>query len=119
MAGDDNGFAAQWLAYMLPCRRFADVLADARARLGAMWVATPSSQRSFTTYSLPVSRRTHSRLAARTLAPSPKCDLLHRRLQPFRHLHDCSGCFRLERFAGWDLHPLESAAFHGAHVKRS
>jgi hypothetical protein len=56
-----------------------------------------------------------TRVAARTLAPPPKCDLLHRRLQPFRHLHDCSGCFRLERFAGWDLHPLESAAFHGAH----
>src|SRR5208283_1143341 len=56
-----------------------------------------------------------TRVAARTLAPSPKCDLLHRRLQPFRHLHDCSGCFRLERFAGWNLHPLESAAFHGAH----
>jgi hypothetical protein len=34
-----------------------------------------------------------------------------RRLQPFRYLHDCSGCFRLERFAGWVLHPLESAAF--------
>src|SRR5208283_1276552 len=51
-----------------------------------------------------------TRVAARTLAPSPKCDLLHRRLQPFRHLHDCSGCFRLERVAGWDLHPLESAA---------
>ena len=30
---------------------------------------------------------------------------------PFRHLHDCSGCFRLERFAGWGSHPLESAAF--------
>src|SRR5215470_14713377 len=31
--------------------------------------------------------------------------------QSFRCLHDCSGCFRLERFAGWALHPLESAAF--------
>ena len=28
-------FAAQWLAYTLPCRRFADILADAYARLGA------------------------------------------------------------------------------------
>jgi hypothetical protein len=28
---------------------------------GATWVATPSSQWTFTTYSLPVSRRTHSR----------------------------------------------------------
>jgi hypothetical protein len=34
-----------------------------------------------------------------------------RRLQPLRYLHSCSGCFRLERFAGWGLHPLESAAF--------
>jgi hypothetical protein len=28
-------FAAQWLAYTFPCRRFADILADACARLGA------------------------------------------------------------------------------------
>jgi len=35
----------------------------------------------------------------------------NRRLQPFRYLHDCSDCFRLERFAGWASHPLESAAF--------
>jgi len=27
-------FAAQWLAYTLPCRRFADTLTDANARLG-------------------------------------------------------------------------------------
>jgi hypothetical protein len=31
----DNGFAAQWLAYTLPYRRFADILAEACARLGA------------------------------------------------------------------------------------
>ena len=41
-----------------------------------------------------------TRVAARTLAPSPIRDLLHRRLQPFCHLHDCSGCFRLERLPG-------------------
>ena len=35
---------------------------------------------------------------------------LHRRLQPFCYLRDCSGCFRLERLAGRGLHPLESAA---------
>jgi hypothetical protein len=28
-------FAAQWLAYALPCRRFAAILADDGARLGA------------------------------------------------------------------------------------
>jgi hypothetical protein len=31
----DRSFAAQWLAYALPYRRFADILADACARLGA------------------------------------------------------------------------------------
>jgi len=32
---DFTCFAAQWLAYALPCRRFAGILADADARLGA------------------------------------------------------------------------------------
>ena len=36
---------------------------------------------------------------------------ISRRLQTFRYLHACSGCIRLEHFAGWGLHPLESAAF--------
>jgi hypothetical protein len=31
---DDKSFAARWLAYALPYRRFADILADACARLG-------------------------------------------------------------------------------------
>jgi hypothetical protein len=31
----NNTFAAQWLAYTLPCRRFTDTLTDADARLGA------------------------------------------------------------------------------------
>src|SRR4051812_17658632 len=51
-----------------------------------------------------------TRVAACTLAQSPIVTA-NRRLQPFRYLHDCSDCFRLERIAGWDLHPLESAAF--------
>src|SRR6516164_4230637 len=55
---DQFSIAAQWLACTFPCRRFADILADACARLGPMWVATPSSQWTCTTYSLPVSRRT-------------------------------------------------------------
>ena len=32
---DFQAFAAQWLAYALPYRRFAVILADANARLGA------------------------------------------------------------------------------------
>ena len=31
--------------------------------------------------------------------------------KPFRCLRDCSGGFRLERFAGWASHSLERAAF--------
>ena len=34
-AQEDVTFAAQWLAYAIPCRRFAEVLADHCARLGA------------------------------------------------------------------------------------
>ena len=34
-AQDDVDFAAQWLAYAIPCRRFACILADTCARLGA------------------------------------------------------------------------------------
>jgi hypothetical protein len=37
------------------------------------------------------------RVDRRTLARSPIGDQPHRRLQPFCYLHDCSGCFRLER----------------------
>src|SRR3954465_9917186 len=51
-----------------------------------------------------------TRVAACTLAQSPIVTA-NRRLQPLRYLHDCSDCFRLERIAGWGLHPLESAAF--------
>ena len=39
-------------------------------------------------------------------------DPLHRRLQPIRHLLDCSDCYRLERpLAGWESHPLKIHAF--------
>src|SRR3954468_10453522 len=51
-----------------------------------------------------------TRVAACTLAQSPIVTA-NRGLQPSRYLHDCSDCFRLERIAGWGLHPLESAAF--------
>src|SRR4051812_2562219 len=58
-----------------------------------------------------------TRVAACTLAQSPIVTA-SRRLQPFRYLHDCSDCFRLERSAEWDLHPLESAAFARRTPKR-
>ena len=40
-----------------------------------------------------------------------------RGLQTFRHLHACPGCFRLERIAGWALHPLEKRRLVTAHVE--
>ena len=51
-----------------------------------------------------------TRVAACTLAQSPYFVTAIRRLQTFRLLHACSGCFRRERIAGLALHPLESAA---------
>src|SRR5271157_5284242 len=57
-------------------------------------------------------------VAARTLAPSPIRDLLHRRLQPFRHLHDCSGCFRLERSPGGACTHWKAPPSHGARKKQ-
>ena len=50
-----------------------------------------------------------SRFARRSLTLRPAHSRGHqvvtaiRRLQPFRYLHDCSDCFRLERIAGWAL----------------
>ena len=66
---------------------------------------------------------TFSRLARRSLALRPAHSRCHqivtcftRRLQPFRYLHSCSGCFRLEHFAGWDFHPLEKRRLCTAHT---
>ena len=52
-----------------------------------------------------------TRVTACTLALSPIRDTLHQRLQPFRYLHSCSGCFRLERLPGGTFTHWESAAF--------
>ena len=60
-----------------------------------------------------------TRVAARTLARSPIRDQLHRRLQPFCYLHDCSGCFRLERLPGGACTHWKAPPWHGAHVKQT
>ena len=54
-------------------------------------------------------------VAACTRAPATNSWPAIRRLQPSRCLHDCSGCFRLERLAGWGLHPLEKRRLITAH----
>jgi hypothetical protein len=59
-----------------------------------------------------------SRPARRSRALRPACsrdrlnDPFRQRLQPCRHRHNCSDCYRLERpLAGWELHPLKIDAF--------
>ncbi len=60
-----------------------------------------------------------TQIAARTLAPSPICDRLHRRLQPFRHLHDCSGRLRRDRSPGGPRTHWKAPPSHGAHVEQT
>ena len=63
-----------------------------------------------------------SRLAQRSIALRPAHSRCHlfvarftRRLQPFRCLHSCSGCFRLERLPGGPCSHWKAPPCHGAH----
>ena len=53
----------------------------------------------------------HSRYGLHTRAVTVFRDAHNRRLQPFRCLHSCSGCFRLERLPGGACTHWKSAAF--------
>ena len=58
-----------------------------------------------------------TRVTARTLALPPIRGTLIRRLQPFRFLHSCSGCFRLEQLPGGTHTHWKTPPYHGAHPK--
>lgn len=68
-----------------------------------------------------------SRFAQRSLTLRPTHSRCHRilwhaysrRIQRLRYLHRCSGSFRREHFAGWDLHPLEQHHLFTAHTRSS
>ena len=67
-----------------------------------------------------------SRFARRSLALRPAQSRCHRisshpirRLQPFRYLHSCSGCFRLERLPGGLCTHWKAPPFHGAQEQRT
>src|SRR5213083_65486 len=60
-----------------------------------------------------------TRVAACTLALPPIRGTLIRRLQPFRYLHDCSGCFRMERLPGGTHTHWKAPPCHGAHPLRT
>ena len=102
----DNGFAAQWLAYTLPYRRFADVLADACARIGGdvgcySFIAVDFHHillASFPAHSLALrpARRSCLRLAHVVASMSPRLD------------SRWGGSFP---FPGREFRPLEASGF--------
>jgi hypothetical protein len=60
----------------------------------------------------------HSRYGPHTRAATNSWHAT-RRLQPFRYLHDCSGCFRLERLPGGICTHWKAPPLHGAHPLQS
>ena len=58
----------------------------------------------------------HSRYGLHTRAATNSWHAF-RRLQLFRHLHSCSGCFRLERLPGGACTHWKAPPSHGAHPK--
>src|SRR6516162_6036704 len=60
----------------------------------------------------------HSRYGLHTRAATNSWHAF-RRLQLFRHLHSCSGCFRLERSPGGACTHWKAPPSHGAHPERS
>ena len=61
---------------------------------------------------------TFTHVPACMFAESPEVTRYTRVLQRIRYLLRRSGCFRpSDRLAGWDLHPLEFADFHGVPDK--
>src|SRR5712675_466300 len=48
-----------------------------------------------------------------------EADAFDRRLQPLRYLHDCSGCFRLERSPGGACTHWKTPPFHGARHEQT
>jgi hypothetical protein len=61
-----------------------------------------------------------TRVTACTLALSPYfATRFTRRLQPFRYLHSCSGCFRLEHLPGGACTHWKAPPYHGARQDQS
>ena len=56
----------------------------------------------------------HSRCGLHTRAVTEFVTRFTRRLQPFRYLHDCSGCFRLEHSPGGIRTHWKAPPYHGA-----
>jgi len=113
-----NDFAAQWLAYPLPYRRFADALTDACARIGGDVDCYSFIAVDFH-HMLLASLPAHSLTLRPAHAHAHQVATAIQRLQTFRHLHARSGCFQLERLPGGIRTHWKRAAFHGAHPTRT
>ena len=107
----DNDFAAQWLAYTLPYRRFADALADACARIGG-------DVDCFSFTAVDFHHILLASLPAHSLALPPAHSRSHQFVTRYPKASDISSPPCLLRLlpagaivAGWASHPLESAAF--------
>src|SRR5260221_9772835 len=109
-----------WLAYTLPYRRFADVLADACARIGGD-VGCYSFIAVDFHHILLASLPAHSLTLRPAHAHGHQVATAIQRLQTFRHLHACSGCFRLERMPGgtcthWKAPPCTAHGTSNRHA---
>jgi hypothetical protein len=86
-----ESIAAQRLACTFPYRRFADILADACARLGADAVRYSFIVVTRTTYSLPVSRRTCAKTRSDVVIMPCGTRMLSLFCSPLDHSHRCGG----------------------------
>jgi hypothetical protein len=79
---------------------------------------TASAEEALLT-AIEIAQQIHSRYGLHTRAVTVYRDPLIRRLQPLRYLHDCSGCFRLERLPGGPCTPWKAPPFHGARQQQT
>src|ERR1700686_1768961 len=126
-----SGWPSLTTPWGLPCCvRFPCVHAVATTpaqRLGVPLRSIPPSRVSLPRYGSRIGLRivlfeacsAFPRVTACTLARSPYIVTAIRRLQPFRYLHDCSGCFRLERLPGGPCTHWKAPPCHGAHPERT
>ena len=113
----DNDFAAQWLAYTLPYRRFADVLADACARIGGRRGLLLVHRSGLSPHTPRQSPGALTRVAACTLARSPIRDSLPEGFSHFVASMTAPVASGGSEIAGWAFHPLERCRLSTAHTQ--
>jgi hypothetical protein len=109
----------------LPCTHPAGTNPVQRLGVVLAHLAKPYQPSPITLSGRPAHRAFRGLLSARsrcdphTGAVTNIRDLPYPRFQPFYHVDDCSGCFRLEAVARWGWPPHCEAPYHRAHGKQS